>query len=181
MLLMFLNNNCRMAEVDYLDVDPLTAPDQQFALLSCVFPSDSSRENSHKFALKLRGCFKNSEDATSFLTKLNKAIPKHVQTPTFVVDVGKWLCMPPPTGEEIRASGGEEVFQEEYLQTLMKGYQDNVELKNEFFANRKEIIREKGLEQDPEPFNLHEKIDFPKPEPFVPVRQNENNDSSVLS
>ena len=167
-----------MPEVDYLDVDPLTAPDQQVALLSCVFPSETGSSN--KFALKLRGCFKNAEDATSFLTKLNKAIPKHVQTPTFVVDVGKWLCMPPPTGEEIRASGGEEVFQEEFLQTLMKGYQDNVELKNEFFATRKDIIKEKGLAEDPEPFNLHEKIDFPKPEPFIPVRQNEN-DSSVLS
>ena len=164
------------AVVDYLDVDPINPPEQNVALISCVLPS----QNNTKFALKLRGCFKNSEDAKRFLEKLNKAIPKHQQTPTFLVDTGKWLCMPPPSAEDIKACGGEEVFQEDFLQRLMKGYQENQQQKDEFFAKRKEIIREKGLEQDPEPFKLHEQLDFPEPEPFIPVKE-EEGDTVILS
>jgi hypothetical protein len=164
--------------VDYLDVDPVLPNDQMFALMSCAIPKDAG---SNKFALKIRGCFKTTADARTFLEKLNKQIPKHQQTPTFVVDVGKWLCMPPPTNEEIVGSGGEEVFQEEFLQKMMKGYQENVQQKDEFFTQRKNIIKETSLTNDPEPFSLHETLGMPPPEPFIPFKPPQDTDSSILS
>lgn len=133
--------------MDYLDVDPILPPCQKYGLLSCVF----DEKDKSKFALKMRGCFETKEEARKFCDRLNKCIEKDLQTPTYVVDLGSWLCMPPPTAEEITRCGGDEVYQETFMQGLMKGYRDNQNQKDEFFAQRKSAVQKEGLTSDPEP------------------------------
>ena len=134
-----------IAKMDYLDVDPILPPCQKYGLITCVY-DDIDRT---KFALKLRGCFETKEDATKFCERLNKSIPSNLQTPTYVVDLGSWLCMPPPTTEEITKHGGEEVFQEQFMQGLMQGYRENQAKKDEFFAERKCEAMIDGIDTHP--------------------------------
>lgn len=127
---------------DYLDVDPVLPPNQRYGLLTTVYGE------SNKFALKLRGAFETKEEATKFCERLNKMVPRDQQTPTYVVDLGSWLCMPPPTPEEVTSAGGEEVYQEEFMQNLMKGYRENQAHKDQFFAERKQEVMQNELEKD---------------------------------
>ena len=143
------------SEIDYLDEDPILVPSQNFTLITFMLPQDTKGD--HKFAFKLRGSFKTREEADHFMTKLNQRIPKNQQTPTFLVENGKWLAGPPPTNEEIAEHGGDTVYQEEFLQTLAQEYRKNQEEANEFFESRKNEVKQHGLENDPEPFTVDTK------------------------
>lgn len=138
-----------------MDVDTILPPCQKYGLITCVF----DEKDKTKFALKLRGSFETKDDATRFCERINKSIPSDQQTPTYVVDLGAWLCMPPPEPEEITRCGGEEVYQEAFMQNLMKGYRENQDYKNQFFEERKSKIAAEGLSEDPEPFKALEQAD----------------------
>jgi len=132
---------------DYLDEDPILPMGQKYALLSIV-----QSTNRDKFAVKIRGGFEDKESAQTYITKLNTKIDKSLQTPVFLVDMGKWLALPPPSAEDLEEGGGEQVYQEEFLQTMMKDYRNNQTKVDSFFTQRKDIIKEMGLEKDPERF-----------------------------
>lgn len=128
-----------MSNPDYLDVDPLFPGAQRYGLITCVHDDN---DQTRRFALKLRGAFESKEDAGRFCERLNKMLPVEQQTPTYVVDLGSWLCMPPPTPEKVLEHGGDEVFQEEFLQKLMKGYRENQAKKDAFFAEHKNNLQQ---------------------------------------
>jgi hypothetical protein len=74
--------------------------------------------------LKIRGIYGSQEEATARSKKLQRADPLHN---IFVGEVGKWLPWDPePT--EVR----EQEYAEEQLNTLMKKYKENEELREEF-------------------------------------------------
>lgn len=128
-----------MATTDYLDVDSVLPPFQKYGLVTCVYDEN---DKTH-FALKLRGAFETKEDAGKFCAKINQNTPPAMQTPMYVVELGAWLCMPPPSPEDITEAGGEEVYQEEYLQNLMRGYRENQDRKNAYFHQRKNELMQK--------------------------------------
>jgi hypothetical protein len=136
-----------MSAIDPLDEDPfLPNPSCQFALVTFItVPGEK------KAAMKIRGCFRGKEDADRHMQKLNAAMDPQLQTPTFLVECGKWLCVPPPRPDEVADSGGEEVYQEEFLQGLVDGHRKSRSEAQAFFKERQAEIKERGLLQDPEP------------------------------
>ena len=147
--------------MDYLDEDPVLPPNQTLACIS-VIPSEDG-----KMAFKFRGGFPDRASADAYVKRLHSKIPTHQHTPIYVVDIGKWIALPPPSPEELEAAGGSTVYQEEFLQELIKGYRDNRERVDTFFQKRKELIYTEGLSADPEklPVNTEE---LPPPEPAFP-------------
>jgi hypothetical protein len=123
--------------MDYLDEDPLLPPCQKVALISVVKPGG---DDDPRMALKVRGCFEDREAANSHVARLNARIPEAQQTPIYLVDIGKWLCMPPPSAEDIVKGGGDEVYQEAFLQTMMQEYRKNNELASEHFEQRRQDL-----------------------------------------
>lgn len=134
-----------MATTDYLDVDTVLPPFQRYGLLTCVYDENDKT----RFALKLRGAFETKEDAGKFCAKINQNTPPAMQTPMYVVELGAWLCMPPPSPEDITDAGGEEIYQEEYLQNLMRGYRENQDKKNAYFHQRKHELMQTPPEKSP--------------------------------
>jgi hypothetical protein len=128
--------------MDYLDEDPLLPPSQTVALISVVKGPDAET----RVALKVRGCFSDRETATAYVSRLNGRIPEAQQTPMYLVDMGKWLCMPPPTADDIIEGGGEEVYQEEFLQTMMQEYRKNNDQAKDHFAQRKQDLIESKVD-----------------------------------
>lgn len=104
-----------------------------------------------KMALKIRGAFRTKEEADRHMERLNSEVAPHLQTPTFLVELGKWLCMPPPSPDEVVEAGGNEVYQEEFLANLVKGHRESREKAKSFFKERQQMIKENTLTNDPEP------------------------------
>ena len=48
--------------------------------------------------------------------------------------------MPPPSAEDIVKGGGDEVYQEAFLQTMMQEYRKNNELASEHFEQRRQDL-----------------------------------------
>lgn len=149
-----------MATTDYLDVDCVLPPFQKYGLLTCVYDENDKT----RFALKLRGAFETKEDAGKFCAKINQNTPPTMQTPMYVVELGAWLCMPPPSPQDITDAGGEEIYQEEYLQNLMRGYRENQDKKNAFFNQRKQELMQKPS-QTPPPHTDDDETNEGTPEP----------------
>jgi hypothetical protein len=131
--------------MDYLDEDPVLPPCQTVALISVV----KAAGDDPRMALKVRGCFDDRETANAHVARLNSRIPEAQQTPMYLVDIGKWLCMPPPSADQIIKGGGEEVYQEAFLQTMMQEYRKNNELAAEHFERRRQdLVVSKVLPED---------------------------------
>ena len=133
--------------MDYLDEDPLLPPCQKVALISVVKPGGV---DDPRMALKVRGCFEDREAANSHVARLNARIPEAQQTPIYLVDIGKWLCMPPPSADDIVKAGGDEVYQEAFLQTMMQEYRKNNELASEHFEQRRHDLMESKVQPEDE-------------------------------
>jgi hypothetical protein len=145
--------------IDPLDEDPVLPPGQTLALVTFI-----TAPGEKQGAMKIRGCFRNKEDADRHMERLNDRLEKHLQTPTYLVECGKWLCVPPPDPQDLIDNGGDEVYQEEFLQTLVDGHRKSRKEAQSFFKHRQEEIKERGLQNDPEP--VGENTD-PLPEPIV--------------
>ena len=124
-------------ELDFLDEDVITIPGQVFALISCVGPSGS--QNADKVAVKIRGVFATKEEAAKHVNRLMAANNSfHI----YLVEVGKWLQVPPPDVEDIP----DQEYSEKFLNDLMKGYHESQLNAKIHHEERKRAIMEKGLD-----------------------------------
>lgn len=149
------------AETDYLDEDALTVPAQSFALVSFVGPDQ--RQKSDKFGIKIRGAFATRTDAEAHIRKLRK-FDTHMDI--FLVDMYKWLLIPPPSNPlELDA---DVEYDQKFLNDLMKGYRESQLLAKAHFEERKKAVLEEGLDKHLTP---EERIPPPKPEVAADPKQ----------
>jgi hypothetical protein len=126
--------------VDYLDVDVITSGDLKYALISVVSPDEKlTRQKSNIFAVKIRGAFASKEAAEAHAGRLMKLDPSF---DVWVVDMYSWLPLPPPSNTD----NMDVIYQEQYLNDLVKGYKENQELAKQQFYERKEKVLKDGLD-----------------------------------
>lgn len=124
--------------VDYLDEDEVKVGGQQFALISFVTQSGKQRTTHDKMAIKIRGCFSSKEEAQMHIKKLMK---RDNLFDVYLVDMYKWLAMPPDV-EDIE----DHQYQEQFLQELLKDYKESQENAKQLFLERKDEVMKKGLD-----------------------------------
>lgn len=144
--------------VDYLEEDDALPSGQRFALVSFVGP-DLAQKND-MMGMKIRGCFATQDEAAAHVKKLRKQDTiMHI----YMVEVGKWMPIPPPKDVEDSA---ETEFQEQYMQEMMKGYKENQEKAKTMFKERVANIKKDGLDAH---LTDEERI-APPTEPMPPPR-----------
>lgn len=125
-----------------LEQDFITVPGQLYALISLVGPDCPQKTD--KLGLKIRGVFNTRDEAGLHAQRLQK------QDPTFdiyVVDMYKWLLIPPNT-EQI----DDVTYQEEFLQKMMSEYKENQANAKRMFEERKSGMLQKPKEGSDTPF-----------------------------
>lgn len=121
-----------------LDDDYVTVPGQLFALVSFVAPTGTNQRND-KFGMKIRGCFATREEAHAHVKRLQQT---DSVTDIYLVDMYKWLLIPPdPNALE------DHQYQEDFLNSLVKGYRESQALAKQHFLERKEAIKRDGLDK----------------------------------
>lgn len=136
------------ARVDYLDVDPITVPGQNYVLLSVVSPTSNQR--SEKCGVKVRGTFGTRQEADAHAKKLQRLDPSF---DIFVAEMYRWLLVPPDAMDI-----DEQEYQEDTLNNLVKGYRENQVQAKHMFEERKRQVLEDGLDKHLLP---HERTPLP--------------------
>ena len=129
-----------MAET--LEQDFITVPGQLYALISLVGPD--SPQKTEKMGLKIRGVFNTRDEAGLHAQRLQKSDPTF---DIYVVDMYKWLLVPPVT-EQI----DDVTYQEEFLQKMMTEYKENQSNAKRMFEERKAGMLQKPKEGVDTPF-----------------------------
>lgn len=111
----------------YLEEDILKTPGQNYALVSFVSPESAQKFS--KIAMKIRGVFGTLEEARQHCDRVMKTDPKF---DVFVVQMYNWVVVPPD-----REMIEDEVYQEEFLNNMMKEYKENRVLAQQHFQERK--------------------------------------------
>lgn len=127
--------------VDYLDEDVVTVPGQNFALLSFVGPNQ--RQKNERMGMKIRGVFNTREDADAHVKKLRKF---DTQLDVFLVDMYRWVLIPPPTNP-LELEHADVEYDQKFLNDLMKGYRESQQLARAHFEERKRAVLEEGLDK----------------------------------
>ena len=123
--------------MDFLDEDVITIPGQVYALISCVGPTGSQKAD--KVAVKIRGVFSSKEEAAKHVKRLMAADNAfHI----YLVEVGKWLQVPPPNPDDIP----EQEYSEKFLNDLMRGYRESQLNAKIHHEERKRAVMERGLD-----------------------------------
>ena len=125
-----------------LEQDFITVPGQLYALISIVGPDCPQKTD--KYGLKIRGVFNTRDEAGSHAQRLQKADPTF---DIYVVDLYKWLLIPPDT-----AQIDDVTYQEEFLQKMMTEYKDNQSDAKRMFEERKAGMMQKPKEGSDMPF-----------------------------
>lgn len=115
-----------------LEQDYTTVPGQLFACLSIVGPDCPQKTD--KFGIKIRGCFATRDEAANHAKRLQK---EDATFDIYVVDMYKWLLIPPDNTQIEDVNYGEEKLQE-----IMKGYMENQKLASKLFEERKKDMME---------------------------------------
>ena len=110
-----------------LEQDFTTVPGQQFALISLVGP-DLPQKN-EKFGLKIRGVFATKPEAESYAKRLQK---EDATFDIYLVDMYKWLLIPPDRDQIADVN-----YAEEKLQEIMTKYKENQRQAAVMFEKRK--------------------------------------------
>ena len=118
-----------------LEQDYTTVPGQLYACLSIVGPDCPQKTD--KFGIKIRGCFANRDEANSHAKRLQK---EDATFDIYVVDMYKWLLIP-PSREEIEDTH----YAEEKLEELMSNYRENQAMATKMFEERKRDAMAKPL------------------------------------
>lgn len=110
-----------------LEQDYTTVPGQLYAVISLVGP-DCPQKN-EKMGLKIRGCFANRDEAASHAQRLQK---EDAVFNIYVVDMYKWLLIPPDVDkiEDVH-------YNEEKLEEIMTKYKENQAMAAKMFEDRK--------------------------------------------
>lgn len=141
-------------KVDYLDEDTIVPNGQRFALVSFVGPEQ--RQKNEKIGMKIRGCFATREEAASHVRKL-QAFDGSVDI--FMVEVGKWVPIPPSVDDVDDVE-----YQEKYMNELMRGYRESQLKAKEVFNQRTEAIKRDGIDAHLLPGEVLPKPVDPKPD-----------------
>ena len=104
--------------IDYLDEDA-PVPGQKWVCVS--FLSPEGIRNCTVRGLKIRGVYDTKEEADQRAQDLQQIDPDF---DVFVGEVGKWLPWDPEPNDENKVK--DQVYQEQELQNLMKGYKENL-------------------------------------------------------
>jgi hypothetical protein len=123
-----------------LETDHITVPGQNFALISVVGKDCNQKTESGEFGLKIKGCFSTQEEAASWEKKLQK---DDATFDIYVVDMYKWLLLPPKTSEI-----EETHYVEDKLEEMMVEYRKNQALGKRMFEQRVKDSKDKGIDGD---------------------------------
>lgn len=116
-----------MEKVDHLEEDTIQIPSQRFALISIVSPTSSQQFST--CALKIRGVFATEDEGRRHADKLSRV---DTTFDVFLVDMYKWLPIPPDT-DKIE----DKVYQDKVLNDLIQGHKDQQILVKEHFEEQK--------------------------------------------
>jgi hypothetical protein len=123
-------------KIDYLTEDE-PIKEQNYVCMSFLSPEGIS--NCKIRGVKIRGVFSTLEEASKQAKKLQEVDPAfHV----FVGEVGKWLPWDPEPD-----SVKDQIYREEELQKLMKGYLENQEKAKQVEQQRKQQMVEDAVKQ----------------------------------
>ena len=125
-----------------LEQDFITVPGQLYALISIIGPECPQKTD--KQGLKIRGVFNTRDEAGSHAQRLQKADPTF---DIYVVDMYKWLLIPPDTNQI-----DDVTYQEEFLQKMMTEYKQNQSDAKRMFEERKTGMMQKPKEGSDTPF-----------------------------
>jgi hypothetical protein len=151
---------------DFLDEDIVKVGGQQFAAISLVSRTTNQKVESDKIALKIRGVFATKEEAEAHIRRLIKTDPEF---DIFVVDMYKWLLLPPNLDEIENHE-----YQEPFLNDLIKGHKESQLLAKQQFEERKRLIMEKNLDaalSKEERLPPPEEQELPRPESYMPTSE----------
>ena len=123
-------------EMDFLDEDTTLPSGQKYALISVVAPHSSQKANT--CAVKIKGVFESKEDAQNYVKKLMKLDNSF---DIFLVEMGKWLAIPPNI-----SSIEDQEFQEKELNEIIQGHKEQQILAKSHFEQRKREEIDKALE-----------------------------------
>ena len=107
-----------------LEQDYTTVPGQLYACISIVGPD--CQQKTDKFGLKIRGCFASRDEAGSHAKRLQK---EDATFDIYVVDMYKWLLIPPDRDQIEDTHYGEDKLEE-----LMTKYRENQSQAAKMFA-----------------------------------------------
>ena len=110
-----------------LEQDYTTVPGQLFACISLVGPDCPQKTD--KFGLKIRGCFSSRDEAGNHAKRLQK---EDATFDIYVVDMYKWLLIPPSSSDI-----GDTHYNEEKLEEIMTKYKENQAMASKMFEDRK--------------------------------------------
>lgn len=114
-------------KTDHLEEDFIKLSGQNYALISVVSPVSTQKHD--MCALKIRGVFENKEDAQHHAKRLMQSDSTF---DVFLVDLYKWLPIPPDSSEI-----NDHVFQEEALNDIIRGHKEEQLRVKEHFEERK--------------------------------------------
>ena len=120
-----------------LEQDFVTVPGQNYALISLVGPECPQKAD--KFGLKIRGVFPTKDEAGAHAKRLQR---EDNIVDIFVVDMYKWLLIPPAMDkiDDVK-------YQDEKLEEIMTKYKDNQNEAARMFEKRKRdmmAVKEEG-------------------------------------
>lgn len=121
-----------------LEQDYTTVPGQLYACISIVGPDCPQKTD--KFGLKIRGCFASRDEAGSHAKRLQK---EDATFDIYVVDMYKWLLIPPDRDQIEDTHYGEDKLEE-----LMTKYRENQSQAAKMFEERKRDSVAKALPGD---------------------------------
>ena len=122
-----------------LEQDYTTVPGQLFACLSVVGPECPQKND--QFGIKIRGAFNSRDEAASHAKRLQK---EDATFDIYVVDMYKWLLIPPDPAKIEDAHYTNEKFEE-----LMSGYKENQAQAAKMFNERKRDMIEAATYNKP--------------------------------
>jgi len=121
-----------------LEQDYTVVPGQVFACLSVIGPSCPQKTD--KFGIKIRGCFSTNGEAAAHAKRLQK---EDATFDIYVVDMYKWLLIPPDPAEIEDTHYGEDKLEE-----MMQQYKENQSQGKKMFEDRKRDLMAKPIEGD---------------------------------
>jgi hypothetical protein len=110
-----------------LEQDYLTVPGQLFACISFVGPE--LPQKNEQLGMKIRGCFPSRDEAAQHAKRLQK---DDALVDIYVVDMYKWLLIPPKRDEIDNVH-----YQNEKLEEIMTKYRENQSAASAMFEKRK--------------------------------------------
>lgn len=126
---------------DFLDEDEITVPNQHYAIVSVVGPKTNQKyvpeDIGSKCAVKIRGVFRDQELANKHAQKIQR-LDKSFDI--YVVDMYKWLLMPPDLNKI-----EDQEYQESGLNSIIKGYKEQQMNAKQLMEERKQFELEEAM------------------------------------